>query len=71
MNSENFVLVTDGWFDGERHHPQTTSFFIEQGRIAAIEEGDDVYKVIRERCIGCGLCVTTCPTNAIKLINKQ
>ena len=24
-----------------------------------------------ERCIGCGLCVTTCPAEALKLEKKQ
>jgi len=23
-----------------------------------------------DRCIGCGLCVTTCPTSALKLLKK-
>jgi ferredoxin len=26
---------------------------------------------VKERCIGCGLCVTTCPSEAIKLIRKE
>ena len=37
----------------------------------AIEEGDDTYRVIPEKCIGCGLCVTTCPSEAISLVRKQ
>ena len=24
----------------------------------------------KDRCIGCGLCVTTCPTNSLKLKRK-
>jgi len=39
-------------------------------QVNAIEEADDVYKVIPEKCIGCGLCVTTCPVEAISLIRK-
>jgi Pyruvate/2-oxoacid:ferredoxin oxidoreductase delta subunit len=37
----------------------------------AIVEEDDGYKVIYERCIGCGVCVPTCPTEAIKLERKS
>jgi Na+-translocating ferredoxin:NAD+ oxidoreductase RNF subunit RnfB len=43
----------------------------ERCQVRAIEEGEDAYRVIREKCIGCGLCVTTCPTEAIHLIHKQ
>jgi ferredoxin len=25
----------------------------------------------RDRCIGCGLCVTVCPTNALAMVPKQ
>jgi electron transport complex protein RnfB len=42
----------------------------ERCQVNAIEEGDDTYTVIREKCIGCGLCVSTCPTDAIKLVQK-
>jgi NAD-dependent dihydropyrimidine dehydrogenase PreA subunit len=43
----------------------------ERCQVNAIQEEDDVYKIIREKCIGCGLCVTTCPTEAISLVRKQ
>jgi ferredoxin len=43
----------------------------ERCQVNAIEEGDDAYRVIREKCIGCGLCVTTCPSEAMKLVRKQ
>jgi Fe-S-cluster-containing hydrogenase component 2 len=36
----------------------------------AIEMVDDQAVVLLERCIGCGLCVTTCPQEALKLIKK-
>lgn len=42
----------------------------ERCQVNAIEEGDDAYRVIRERCIGCGLCVTACPSEAIRLVHK-
>jgi Na+-translocating ferredoxin:NAD+ oxidoreductase subunit B len=37
--------------------------------VRAIVEGD-FYTVIRDRCIGCGLCISTCPASAIKLVRK-
>lgn len=43
----------------------------ERCQVNAIEERDDAYEIIREKCIGCGLCVSTCPTEAISLIRKQ
>lgn len=43
----------------------------ERCQVNAIEAGDEAYKVIREKCIGCGLCVTTCPSEAISLVRKQ
>jgi Fe-S-cluster-containing hydrogenase component 2 len=42
----------------------------ERCQVSAIEEGRNAYQVIRERCIGCGLCVTTCPSGAIQLKHK-
>lgn len=42
----------------------------ERCQVRAIEETDTKYRSIKERCIGCGLCVTVCPTDAIKLVHK-
>ncbi len=42
----------------------------ERCQVNAIEETDDIYHVITKKCIGCGLCVTTCPGEAISLIRK-
>jgi len=43
----------------------------ERCQVNAIEEGEDAYRVVREKCIGCGLCVSTCPTDAISLVRKE
>ncbi|KPK28913.1 MAG: hypothetical protein AMK69_08110 [Nitrospira bacterium SG8_3] len=43
----------------------------ERCQVNAIEEGEDAYQVVKEQCIGCGLCVGTCPAEAIQLIRKQ
>lgn len=42
----------------------------ERCQIKAIEEHEDVYQIIQENCIGCGLCLTTCPAEAISLVRK-
>ncbi len=36
----------------------------------AISLPDGVAELNLERCIGCGLCVTTCPNNALTLVRK-
>lgn len=36
----------------------------------AIAEDNGGYSVKPERCIGCGVCTTTCPTDSIRLIRK-
>ncbi|MBW1847101.1 MAG: 4Fe-4S binding protein [Deltaproteobacteria bacterium] len=42
----------------------------ERCQVNAIEEGEDVYEIVPEKCIGCGICISTCPSDAIKLIHK-
>ncbi len=38
----------------------------------ALSMNDDGLAVVNEdRCIGCGLCVTSCPTEALKLVSKS
>ena len=39
----------------------------ERCQVGAIDETDDAYEIVREKCIGCGLCITTCPEEAIRL----
>jgi len=34
------------------------------------ETDDGGYRVIRERCIGCGVCVVSCPTEAMQLVPR-
>jgi electron transport complex protein RnfB len=43
----------------------------ERCQVNAIEPGDDTYEVIHKKCIGCGLCISTCPEEAITLVRKD
>ncbi|NNF98830.1 MAG: 4Fe-4S binding protein [Desulfobacteraceae bacterium] len=43
----------------------------ERCQVSAISETDDVYTVHPEQCIGCGLCISSCPTDAIELVRRE
>lgn len=43
----------------------------ERCQVFAIEAIDDTYVVLEDKCIGCGLCVSTCPSDAITLLRKN
>jgi Na+-translocating ferredoxin:NAD+ oxidoreductase subunit B len=43
---------------------------LERCQVLAIVEGDDCMEVDLGRCIGCGLCVATCPEGAITMVAK-
>jgi Fe-S-cluster-containing hydrogenase component 2 len=39
--------------------------------VNAIAESEDAsYEIISEKCIGCALCVSACPTEAITMLRK-
>jgi len=42
----------------------------ERCQIHAIDMENQTYRMLRHRCIGCGLCVSTCPEDAIRLVQK-
>jgi electron transport complex protein RnfB len=43
----------------------------ERCQVGAIEERIDSYYITREQCIGCGLCLSTCTGEAIRLERKD
>ena len=40
-------------------------------QVDAIEIEDDLAVITMAKCIGCGLCVSTCPSESISMIHKQ
>jgi Fe-S-cluster-containing hydrogenase component 2 len=39
--------------------------------VNAIQVQDGSAKIEKARCIGCGLCVSTCPTESISIVHKE
>jgi NAD-dependent dihydropyrimidine dehydrogenase PreA subunit len=39
--------------------------------VVAIAKNDDSYQIMEDKCIGCGVCTTTCPTDSISLVEKS
>ena len=73
MNEFGLTNVVNSSFYAEIEEAECNNCGIcldERCQVKAIEEIDDTYRVIKERCIGCGLCVTACPTDAIRLVRK-
>jgi Fe-S-cluster-containing hydrogenase component 2 len=38
--------------------------------MGALEMGDSTVELDLDRCIGCGLCVTACPTGSMTLLRR-
>jgi NAD-dependent dihydropyrimidine dehydrogenase PreA subunit len=73
MNQLGVKNVVNSHFYAEIDEPECNGCGIcldERCQVKAIEELEETYRVILERCIGCGLCVTACPTDAIALHRK-
>jgi len=43
----------------------------ERCQVDAIEEGGDSYRIVKDKCIGCGLCISTCEDEAIQMVRKE
>ncbi len=44
---------------------------LERCQMGAVEIDDGKSVINRGRCIGCGLCISTCPSESLRLIQKQ
>jgi Fe-S-cluster-containing hydrogenase component 2 len=42
----------------------------ERCQVNAVEEEEDNFRIIAEKCIGCGLCVTDCSVECIRLVRR-
>jgi len=42
-----FAVCVQGWFDGERHHPQPASFVVKAGRIGEVIDGDHFNALVK------------------------
>jgi len=43
---------------------------VERCQMQALAEDGDRVALNTDRCIGCGLCVSTCPSGALMLVRK-
>jgi ferredoxin len=43
----------------------------ERCQVGAIEETKNEFRIIKEKCIGCGLCISKCPQEAIRFVHKE
>lgn len=43
----------------------------ERCQVNAIKENEETYSIMPDKCIGCGLCISTCPEEAIVLKRKE
>ncbi|MEJ2456273.1 MAG: amidohydrolase family protein [Candidatus Thiodiazotropha sp.] len=44
---DEFGVCVQGWFDGERHHPQPASLVVRGGRIAEVNPGDHFQSLVK------------------------
>jgi electron transport complex protein RnfB len=44
---------------------------VERCQVNAVQMEGDVSVIAKDRCIGCGLCASSCPTESIAMVQKQ
>ena len=71
--SDNWVLVNSNYY-AEIDADACTACGVckdERCQVNAISEGEEAYLVAKRKCIGCGLCASTCPADAIRMVMKK
>lgn len=70
--ADNWVLVNSNFY-AEIDADACTACGVckdERCQVNAISEGEEAYLVAKRKCIGCGLCASTCPADAIRMVMK-
>jgi len=67
---ENSVAAANYYGVIDQDACQACGICFERCQVHAIVETDEQYSIVREKCIGCGLCVTGCPHDAVGLHRK-
>lgn len=65
LAKSNFVAATD-----QDNCVQCGVCANERCPMEAIVEEEDTFKVVPERCIGCGACISSCTTEAMQLVRR-
>jgi Na+-translocating ferredoxin:NAD+ oxidoreductase subunit B len=71
--SDNWVLVNSSFYAAIDADACTACGVCKDERcqVNAISEGKKAYRVAKRKCIGCGLCASTCPAAAIRMVMKK
>jgi electron transport complex protein RnfB len=67
-------MVTTSNYYAEKNDDTCNDCFtcIDRCNVHAITaEGNEATVISREKCIGCGLCASTCPTGSITMVTKS
>ena len=66
------MLTTSNYY-AEKDNDTCNSCFtcVDRCNVDAIKVDDERTVISREECIGCGLCVSTCPTGSITMVRKS